>query len=128
MRSPMFPLRVTAVALAVVSVLTSCATAVIFKPDIEAKAPDLPGFGQSNIAITTQSERARQLFNQGVLQAYAFNEYEAERMFKAALAADPDCVMCAWGVAWQNGPNINDNGRDNIPEALQYVGHVVLLL
>ena len=32
---------------------------------------------------------------QGVLQAYTFNETEAARMFKAALAQDPSCVMCA---------------------------------
>ena len=57
----------------------------------------------------------------GVLQAYAFNEVEAVRMFKAALAQDPRCAMCAWGVAWQLGPNINDTSRARVPQALPYL-------
>jgi hypothetical protein len=42
-------------------------------------------------------------------------------MFKAALAQDPACAMCAWGVAWQLGPNINSTGRAQVAEALRYL-------
>ena len=88
--------------------------------DLAAKAPVLDGYGQAGLTITTLSAQAQAHFNQGLRQAYAFNEAEAVRMFKAALAADPVCAMCAWGVAWQLGPNINAPGRDHQAEALRY--------
>jgi tetratricopeptide (TPR) repeat protein len=53
-------------------------------------------------------------------QAYAFNEREAVRSFKAALAQDAQCAACAWGVAWQLGPNINAVERGDLSEALRY--------
>ena len=58
-------------------------------------------------------------------QVYAFNEVEAIRSFKAALAQDPDCALCAWGVAYQMGPNINDTDRRDLREALRYVDYAV---
>ena len=63
--------------------------------DLAATAPKLAGYGNAGFAITTGSAAAQAQFNQGVQQAYAFNEAEAVRMFKAALAADPGCAMCA---------------------------------
>ena len=120
MRLPILALGRGAAA-AALSIALACASAPGFTPDLNAKAPVLEGFGHSDIAITTRSDKARRLFNQGVLQAYAFDETEAVRSFKAALAADPGCAMCSWGVAWQLGPNINDTGRGRTAEALQYV-------
>ena len=102
--------------------LTACAIAPL-QPDLTARAPVLAGFGTVDVAVTTQSDAARRLFQQGVLQAYAFNEVEAVRQFKAALAADPACALCAWGVAWQLGPNINMPDRDDLREARQYIVH-----
>lgn len=120
------PFRRFALATAAPALLLSCATLPSsFAPDPNAKAPKLDGFGRLDVAITTRVPAARELFNQGVLQAYAFNEREAIRMFKAALARDAACAMCAWGVAWQLGPNINNDSRDAVPEALQYVGHAL---
>ncbi|MEO6277062.1 hypothetical protein [Roseateles sp.] len=49
------------------------------------------------------------------------------RSFKAALAADPDCALCAWGVAWQLGPNINGPDRGDLTEAKRYVDLAVRL-
>jgi tetratricopeptide (TPR) repeat protein len=90
-------------------------------PDLSARAPTLSGFGQLDVPVTTRSAEARHWFTQGVLLAYAFDEVEAVRMFKVALAQDPACAMCAWGVAWQLGPNINDTDRTRVPEALRYL-------
>ena len=109
----------SAVALAA---LTACALGPL-QPDLAARAPVLGGFGTIDVAITSKSDAARRLFQQGTLQAYAFNEVEAVRQFKAALAADPACAMCAWGVAWQLGPNINMQERGDLKEARQYVVH-----
>jgi predicted Zn-dependent protease len=108
-----------AVALAV---LSACAIAPL-QPDLTARAPVLDGFGSIDVPLTTASDAARRLFQQGLLQAYAFNEKEAARQFKAALAADPACALCAWGVAWQLGPNINAPERGDLREARQYIVH-----
>lgn len=111
----------TALALAA---LTACAIAPL-EPDTAATAPVLEGFGTLDWRIATDSAAAQRFFTQGVLQAYAFNEKEAVRQFKAALAADVRCAMCAWGVAWQLGPNINAPARDDLTEARRYVVHAL---
>lgn len=102
-------------------VLTGACAWLPLQPDLGARAPVLEGFGAVDWPITTRSAAAQRDFTQGVLQAYAFNEAEAVRMFKAALAQDPRCAMCAWGVAWQLGPNINNTRRDGAAEALRYL-------
>lgn len=93
--------------------------------DRGARAPAIQGFGGNSLALTSASPEARRLFDQGMAQAYAFNEDEAVRAFKAALAQDPACAMCAWGVAWQLGPNINDGSRAKSTEARRYAAHAV---
>ena len=101
--------------------VSACATGPSQPGGGSATAPDLPGFGTVAVPISTAVPAAQRGFEQGVLQAYAFNEHEAVRMFKAALARDPQCAMCAWGVAWQLGPTINNIGRGQVPEALTYL-------
>jgi tetratricopeptide (TPR) repeat protein len=89
--------------------------------DRGATAPQLEGYGEQHFAATVASDDARRLFQRGVAQAYAFNEAEAVRTFKAALTRDPGCSICAWGVAWQLGPNINAPERGDLAEARRYV-------
>jgi tetratricopeptide (TPR) repeat protein len=83
-------------------------------------APKLSGFGDVHRSINTRVPAAQAWFNQGVQQAYAFDAAEAVRAFKAALEADPACAMCAWGVAWQLGPNYNAVRSGDYPEARRY--------
>jgi hypothetical protein len=89
-------------------------------PDLTARAPTLSGFGVATLVASAAKPEAQRLFAQGVVQAYAFDEQEAVRQFKAALAADPSCALCAWGVAWQLGPNINSPRRGDYTEARRY--------
>ena len=107
-------------------VLASC-SGVPLQVDRSARAPRLEGYGSVALAPTTRVDEARRLFAQGMAQAYAFNENEAVRTFKAALAADPDCALCAWGVAWQLGPSINAPDRGGLAEAKRYVDLAVRL-
>lgn len=107
------------------SAIGACTTVVPLVVDIKATAPVLDGFGDSKFASGSSNEAARQLFAQGVDQAFAFNEGEAVRSFKAALAQDPSCAMCAWGVAWQLGPNINRPERGDLKSAISYVDYAV---
>lgn len=118
MRRPPLILHASAAALAA-TLLAGWVTT--FEPDRAARAPELDGFGTLHMVITTQVPAAQQLFSRSLLQAYAFNDLEAARAFKAALALDPACAMCAWGVAYVLGPNINAVQRGDLSEARRYV-------
>ena len=63
--------------------------------------------GTLEVPITTSAPLAQRYFDQGMRLTYAFNHPEAIRSFEAALAQDPTCAMCWWGVAFALGPNIN---------------------
>ena len=114
--------RKTGIAAAVLALATACAIAPL-TPDPSATAPRLEGFGHVGMMVTTRSPEAQALFEQGMEQAYAFNGAEARRAFKAALARDPDCAMCAWGMAWQMGPNINEPERGDLTDARRYAAY-----
>jgi tetratricopeptide (TPR) repeat protein len=107
--------------LSLLGIMVVAACAGVAPPvDREATAPELPGFGVVQMTVTTNVPAARQWYLQGVQQAYAFNEREAVRSFKKALAQDAQCAACAWGVAWQLGPNINAVERGDMSEAVRY--------
>jgi tetratricopeptide (TPR) repeat protein len=65
------------------------------------------GLGSVTYRITTNHQQAQSYFDQGLRLAYAFNHSEAQRAFRKAQKADPDCAMCFWGEALVLGPNIN---------------------
>ena len=67
----------------------------------------IDGLNSHHKKITTRSEDAQRLFDQGLTLAYGFNHEEAADSFRAATDADPDCAMCYWGIALVLGPNIN---------------------
>lgn len=106
----------------IAALLVACGVAPM-EPDRSARAPRLDGFGTATLTVASLSTPARAWFAQGMEQAYAFNEVEAVRSFKAALAQDPGCAMCAWGVAWQLGPNINASERGDLSEARRYADY-----
>ncbi|NNG24465.1 hypothetical protein [Telluria aromaticivorans] len=119
--SHMRRLGTIALSLALVGACTVAPTAV----DKTAKAPVLDGYGGATLQPSSANPAARSLFAQGMAQAYAFNRPEAIRAFKAALAQDPSCGMCAWAVAWQMGPNINNPKRGDLREAVRHVDHAL---
>lgn len=106
------------------SVIGACAVLPL-TIDNKATAPVLDGFGESTLVPSQANDGARRLFAQGMAQVYAFNSAEAIRAFKAALAQDPDCGLCAWGIALKMGPNINDPTRGDLREAIQYVDYAI---
>jgi tetratricopeptide (TPR) repeat protein len=57
--------------------------------------------------ITTPSPTAQRYFDQGLALVFGFNHDAAIRSFAAAEELDPECAMCAWGIALASGPNIN---------------------
>jgi len=98
--------------------LLSCASPSI--PEPNARAPKLEGFGHGTWRIQTRNVESQDLFERGLMQLYAFNQVEAARAFKAALALDPHCAMCAWGVSMAFGPNINAVERGDLTDARRY--------
>lgn len=81
--------------------------------------PLYDGLGDHRREITTASTQAQAYFDQGLRLQYAFNHAEAIRSYQAALAADPDCAMCRWGIALAAGNNINA-GMDEAGGRLAY--------
>jgi tetratricopeptide (TPR) repeat protein len=65
-------------------------------------------FGKYTRRVTTDSGAAQRWFDQGIQLTYGFNHDAAIRAYKESAAADPDCAMAYWGIAYCNGININD--------------------
>lgn len=77
-------------------------------PNAAEPVPMYPGFGNYVREITTGSEKAQKLFDQGIQLMYGFNHDEAIRTYHAAAEADPTAAMPWWGIAYSHGININD--------------------
>ncbi|MBK7769587.1 MAG: tetratricopeptide repeat protein [bacterium] len=58
--------------------------------------------------MTTASADAQRWFDQGLTLCYGFNHAEAILSFGKAAAADPECAMAWWGIAYAWGPHINN--------------------
>jgi tetratricopeptide (TPR) repeat protein len=103
--------------LAVMSTLVSCA---ILGTAERPGAPKIDGLGNHVWKITTRSPEAQTFFTQGMQLIYAFDHGDAARSFRAALEADPVCAMCAWGLAYAMGPNVNNPNPANRQESARF--------
>jgi tetratricopeptide (TPR) repeat protein len=63
--------------------------------------------GSHGRPVTTDSAEAQLWFDRGLVWTYAFHHEEAVACFEKAAAADPDCAMAHWGIAYALGPNYN---------------------
>lgn len=106
-------------AAAAAALLVACAS-IDDTPPARSIEP-MPGLGASTFKVTARDEQARAWFAQGLLLSYAFEHAEAARVFRAALARDPGCAMCAWGVAYALGPNINKPDRGPLRDIRRHV-------
>ena len=74
----------------------------------DAPVPLYEGLGGLSREVTTSSPEAQRYFDQGLAFLYAFNHDEAIRSFRRAGELDPGCAMAFWGIAYANGPHINN--------------------
>ncbi len=95
--------RSSVVALVVLVVLGSAKLALA-----GPAVPLFDGLGGLSRKVTTASPEAQRYFDQGLALVYAFNHDEAIRSFHRAAELDPRCAMAWWGVAYANGPHINN--------------------
>ena len=65
---------------------------------------DLGPYGRK---VSTESEEAQRWFDRGLNWLYAFNQEDAERCFREATRADPECAMAWWGLSYALGPYYN---------------------
>ncbi|WP_426041169.1 hypothetical protein [Brevundimonas sp. TWP2-3-4b1] len=80
----------------------------------EASMVLVPGFGEvASWPVDTTNPEAQAWFDHGVRLRWAFEHKESVRAFRRARAIDPDCGLCAWGEAWETGPNLNGGGTDD---------------
>jgi tetratricopeptide (TPR) repeat protein len=91
------------------------------------QAPRLANVGDARLAITTREPLAQQYFEQGLRLAHAFDHAEALRAFGEAARLDPQCAMCAWGLAYARGPNINHPERPADPRAVKHAQRALAL-
>ena len=76
--------------------------------DGETSAPRLfEGLAGHSHPITTSSTRTQRYFDQGLVLTFGFNHEAAIESFETGLRLDPECGMCAWGIALALCPNIN---------------------
>jgi tetratricopeptide (TPR) repeat protein len=76
--------------------------------DAAVAPPLFDGLGGLSRKVTTSSPEAQRYFDQGLAFVYAFNHDEAIRAFTHAAKLDPSCAMAFWGIAYANGPHINN--------------------
>jgi hypothetical protein len=77
------------------------------KHEASPPAPELEQLGGHHLPITTNSAVAQAEFDRGLAWCYGFHHEEAMRCFRAGSAADPECAMLHWGLAYAAGPHIN---------------------
>lgn len=65
--------------------------------------------GNHRRAIATDSEEARQWFDQGLALMFGYNFDGAIASFRQATVHDPECAMAWWGIAYASGPNQNND-------------------
>ena len=102
----------------IIIILTLSACGTCFANN-ESKPPQMPEsnitppmilnrLGEHRRTIATDSEEARQWFNQGLALMYGFNFDGAIASFLEAIEFDPACAMAWWGIAYSAGPNQNN--------------------
>ena len=68
---------------------------------------DYYDLGNHGRTVTTRSSEAQLWFDRGLVWCYGYNHEESVACFKKAAAADPNCAIAHWGIAYAAGPNYN---------------------
>lgn len=89
------------------------------QPELETNYFDLGSFHRP---ITTTNEEAQVWFDRGLVWCYGFNRTEAAACFRRAIAADSECAIAYWGLAYALGPYYNQSwklfGEDELKSTL----------
>jgi tetratricopeptide (TPR) repeat protein len=69
--------------------------------------PDYFDLGRYGRQVTTSAPDAQLWVSRGLAWTFGFNHEEAVACFELAIAADADCALAHWGLAYALGPNYN---------------------
>ena len=94
----------------VLAMVVTAAPAAAQGPSGPTEAQLFANLGGHHRTITTKSKAAQRYFDEGLNLLFGFNHDEAIRSFQAAARLDPGCAMAQWGIAYANGPHINNPG------------------
>lgn len=72
-----------------------------------AQAPTIQENLGAHHYVVNASPKAQRYFDQGLRLLWGFNHAEAIRSFREGERLDSTCAMCAFGMAYAYGPNIN---------------------
>jgi tetratricopeptide (TPR) repeat protein len=91
---------------------TSSGREIASSPAPEGTAKSSPrlfgNLGKWRRDVTTKSPEAQRWFDQALSLTFGFNHDEAIRSYQEAARLDPLCAMAWWGIAYCNGPHINN--------------------
>ncbi len=57
--------------------------------------------------VSTKSKEAQMWFDRGLMWCFGYNHDESVACFQKAVAADPNCAIAHWGIAYASGCNYN---------------------
>ncbi len=80
---------------------------------------DYYDLGDYSRAGVSDNPEAQKWFDRGLNWTYGYNHEEAVVCFRRAVAADPDCALAYWGIAYATGPNYNYHWEHFTPEIKQ---------
>ncbi|CAG1006855.1 hypothetical protein PHYC_03366 [Phycisphaerales bacterium] len=99
----------------------SRAPAPATQPAASAAATQAPqlfrGLGSHTRTVSTKNAEAQRYFNQAFTWMFSFNHDEAIRSYQRAAELDPNLAIAYWGIAFCNGPHINNPVMDE-PRAI----------
>lgn len=112
----------SAFSFAAVTLIGGCATKAARTPDAAASQAPQPaqlfrGLGSYSRAVSTKNAEAQRYFDQAFIWMFSFNHDEAIRSFQRAAQLEPNLAIAHWGVAFCNGPHINNPVMDQ-PRAI----------
>ena len=88
--------------------------------ELEPGAREFVGYGGYRRELSATTPGARSWFDQGLQMVYGFNHDAGVRCFAAAAAADPDCAMAWWGIAYGYGIDVNNPAVEPHESAAAY--------
>lgn len=98
--------------LAALALAGGCATRSGTAPVAPQSAQLFQGLGSFTRTVSTTNAEAQRYMNQAFIWTFSFNHDEAIRSFQRAAELDPNLAMAYWGIAFCNGPHINNPVMD----------------
>lgn len=73
----------------------------------EADVRMMDGMGTGGFPVDSDKPEAQAWFDYSLALHHAFYHRDTVAAMRKAVAADPECARCAWGLAWVLGPTLN---------------------